>query len=147
MLLPATVVVLCLYRSVLYAWDSIGSAARSTNPAAPAGFIAAARPLLASPCLVIIPAAVLIISLAYLLWLTVLYAITKSRQNLLQFIRQLKEENRKLRRQIRTLTPARHRNAQYPEFAHETPKNNLPKINPKKMKSLAQLANNLRKQN
>jgi len=107
LLSSVTILVLCLYGSVLSALDSTGPEAGTLKAGTcPFHTISAVAVQLRSQSLVIVAAVILIISLTYLFYLTVLYLITKSKYSkhrLIAKIVELNAANEKLRQEVARL--------------------------------------------
>ncbi|MBW7990313.1 MAG: hypothetical protein FVQ84_09905 [Planctomycetes bacterium] len=137
-----------MYCSVLSAWDSIGPAAGTLKAATrPFNTISAVVVQLRSRSLVMVAAVILIISLTYLFYLTVLHLITKSKYSkhrLRAKIVELKAANEKLRQEVAGLNREQAGPLEYKIDAKESPIKEISEFDPQKAKALVELANRLR---
>lgn len=150
LILPVTVVVLCLYFSGILALDSKGSTAGTIQATTcPYNTVSAVVVLLRSRPLIVVASVILIISLTYLFYLTVLPLITKSRyskQRLIKKIIELKATNEKLRREIARLNREQVEYLEeYLVDEEESLGKEIPELDPQKLKNLVDLANRLRR--
>jgi len=150
LLLPVTLIVLCLCCSVIFALDSIGAAASTLKAAAcPFNALSTIASLLRSRSLIVVAAVILIISLTYLFYLTVEYLITKSiysKHRLILKIVELNAVNEKLRQEIDRLNRERAASLEYINDAEESTIKEIQELDPQKMKELVKLVNRLRQQ-
>ncbi len=148
LLLPATIVVLCLYCSVLFASDSTGPTASTLKATmCPFNTVSAVVVQLRSRSLVVVASVILIISLIYLFYLTVEYLITKSiysKHRLIAKIAELKATNEKLRQEIARLNREQVGSLEYRIDTKESQRKEIPELDPRKLKALVELANRLR---
>lgn len=94
-----------------------------------------------------VAAVILIISLTYLFYLTVLYLITKSKYSkhrLIAKIVELKATNEKLRQEVAKLNREQVGSLESIIDAKESPIKEISELDPLKVKALVELANRLR---